>query len=90
MRAHGVRCRVQVSQCLLRMLNCVEQRIRVVARARREYERINPKADFGRGYWAREEAMLGTVTNVKPDDVSLAIDAVGSGANAARRSIIAA
>ena len=49
MRTHGVHRRVlQVSQFQLGMLDCIEQRIGVVAGVGCEYERINPKADFRR------------------------------------------
>jgi hypothetical protein len=46
------------------MLGCIEQRVHVVAGVWREYERVNPEADFGRACFAREEAVLGTVTEV--------------------------
>jgi hypothetical protein len=70
------------------MLDCIEQRVRVVAGVRREYERINPKADFGRvirpRLGARQETVAGVTAGVKPSYLSFIINAVGDGSNGPR------
>jgi hypothetical protein len=51
------------------MLNCIEQRVHVVAGVGREYECINPEANFRRGCCAREETMVGAANvSVKADE----------------------